>query len=168
MSLFQTIVDAISNPQTSGSHNDLQGLLNLAQSVPALQGAEHQVVDVVGNQVQSALAEKAQTDGQPAAQQALADLANGTPSVQDLQNFIGADRFNAIISEISSRTGLGNDVIMGAIPIVLPAIFRLLATGTNQNNTQAPNPVLNQFLSGSNGGALLTEVLQLAGQFVKK
>jgi hypothetical protein len=140
----------------------------LAQSIPELQGAEHQVVDVVGNQVQSALAEKAQTDGQPAAQQALADLAKGTPSVQEIQNFIGADRFNAIINEISSRTGLGNDVITGAIPIVLPAIFRLLATGTNQNNAQATNPVLNQFLSGSNGGALLTQVLQLASQFVKK
>ena len=118
--------------------------------------------------MQSALAEKAQTDGQPAAQQALADLAKGTPSVQEIQNFIGADRFNAIINEISSRTGLGNDVITGAIPIVLPAIFRLLATGTNQNNAQATNPVLNQFLSGSNGGALLTQVLQLASQFVKK
>jgi hypothetical protein len=123
---------------------------------------------VVGNQVQSALAEKAQTDGQPAAQQALTDLANGTPSIQDLQNFIGADRFNTIISEISSRTGLSSDVITGAIPVVLPAIFRLLATGTNQNNAQAPNPVLNQFLSGSNGGALLTQVLQLASQFGKK
>jgi hypothetical protein len=44
----------------------------------------------------------------------------------------------------------------------------VLATGTHQTNSQAPNQVLNQFLSGQNGGALLNEVFQLASRFIKK
>ncbi len=44
----------------------------------------------------------------------------------------------------------------------------LLAGGTNQSDSQAPNQVLNSFLGGQNGGALLTEAFSLASQFMKR
>jgi hypothetical protein len=47
-------------------------------------------------------------------------------------------------------------------------IMQLLATGTHQTNPQAPNQVLNHFLGGQNGGALLNEVFQLASPYLKK
>ena len=51
MSLFQAIVDSISNPQHAGSNSDLQGLLNLAQLIPGVQDTEQHVkpiLDVLG------------------------------------------------------------------------------------------------------------------------
>ena len=88
--------------------------------------------------------------------------------MQELQNLFGADRFNGIISEISQATGLNSQLILSALPVVVPVIMQVLATGTHQTNSQAPNQVLNQFLGGQNGGALLNEVFQLASRFIKK
>ena len=171
MSLFQAIVDSIANPQHSGSNSDLQGLMNLAQLVPGVQDTEQHVkpiLDVLGPHLQDVLNNQQQTQGQAAAQQTVSNLSQPGVGVPELQNLFGADRFNGIIGEVAGRTGLDQQVILGALPIVVPIIMKLLAGGTNQSNTQAPNPVLNNFLGGQNGGALLTEVLGLASQFMRK
>ena len=58
MSLFQAIVDSISNPQHAGSNSDLQGLLNLAQLIPGVQDTEQHVkpiLDVLGPHLQDVL-----------------------------------------------------------------------------------------------------------------
>lgn len=53
--------------------------------------------------------------------------------------------------------------------LLIPAVMKLLATGTHQTNPQAQNPVLNNFLrSNQNGGALLSEAFQLASQLLHK
>jgi hypothetical protein len=59
-------------------------------------------------------------------------------------------------------------LILSALPLVIPVVMQLLATGNHQTNPQAPNPVLNHFLGGQNGGALLNEAFQLASQYLKK
>ena len=171
MSLFQAIIDSIANPQHAGSNSDLQGLMNLAQLIPGVQDTEQHVkpiLDVLGPHLQDALNNQQQTQGQAATQQTVANLSQPGIGVPELQNLFGADRFNSIIGEIASRTGLDQQVILGALPIVVPIIMKLLASGTNQSDAQAPNPVLNNFLGGQNGGALLTEVFNLASQFVKR
>jgi hypothetical protein len=171
MSLFQAIVDSIANPQHAGSNSDLQGLLNLAQLIPGVQDTEQHVkpiLDVLGPHLQEVLNNQQQTQGQTAAQQTVSNLSQPGVGVQELQNLFGADRFNSIIGEIASRTGLDQQVILGALPIVIPIIMKLLAGGTNQSNPQAENPVLSNFLGGQNGGALLTEALSLASQFIKR
>jgi len=171
MSLFQAIVDSIANPQHAGSNSDLQGLLNLAELIPGVQDTEQHVkpiLDVLGPHLQDVLANQQQTQGQAAAQQTVTNLSQPGVGVQELQNLFGADRFNSIIGEIAGRTGLDQQVILGALPIVIPIIMKLLASGTNQSNPQAQNPVLSSFLAGQNGGALLTEALSLASQFVKR
>jgi len=71
MSLFQAIVDSISNPQHAGSNSDLQGLLNLAQLIPGVQDTEQHVkpiLDVLGPHLQDVLNNQQQTQGQAAAQ----------------------------------------------------------------------------------------------------
>ena len=171
MSLFQTIIDSIANPQHAGSNSDLQGLLNLAQLIPGVQDTEQHVkpiLDVLGPHLQDVLNNQQQTQGQAAAQQTVSNLSQPGVGVQQLQNLFGADRFNGIIGEIAGRTGLDQQVIFGALPIVIPVIMKLLASGTNQSNSQAQNPVLNNFLGGQNGGTLLTEALSLASQFMKR
>src|SRR6202044_3311339 len=40
MNFFQTVLQSIENPEHAGSPQDLHGLLNLAQLVPGVQGAE--------------------------------------------------------------------------------------------------------------------------------
>jgi hypothetical protein len=171
MSLFQSIVNSISNPQHAASGDDLQGLLNVASAIPGAQNAEQQVkpiLDVVGPHLQDVLNQQQQTQGQGAVQQTVSNLSQPGAEVADLQNLFGADRFNSIIGEIANRTGMDQQVIMTALPVVIPVIMKLLSGGTNQSNPQAPNPVLNSFLGGQNGGAMLTEAFSLASQFLKK
>jgi hypothetical protein len=171
MSLFQSIIDSISNPQHAGSNADLQGLMNLAQLIPGVQDTEQHVkpmLDVLGPHLQDVLNTQHQTQGQVAAQQTVTNLAQPGVGVQELENLFGADRFNSIIGEIASRTGLDQQVIQGALPMAVPVIMKLLAGGTNQSDPQAQNPVLNNFFGGQNGGALLTEAFNLASQFVKR
>ena|SRR6201987_854953 len=171
MSFFDSIISAIQSPQHSGSNQDLQSLTNLAGLIPGLKGNEQQIqpiLNVLGPHLQDALNEQKQTQGAEAAQQTVTTLSQPGVSVRDLQNLFGADRFNSIINQISQVTGLNSQLILSALPLVIPAIMQLLATGTHQTNPQAPNQVLNHFLGGQNGGALLNEVFQLASQYLKK
>jgi hypothetical protein len=171
MSLFQSIVDSIANPRHAGNNSDLQGLLNLAQFIPGAQDAEQHVkpiLDILGPHLQDVLNTQQQTQGQAAAQQTVSNLSQPGVGVPELQNLFGADRFNGIVGEIASRTGLDQQMILGALPLVIPVIMKLLAGGTNQSNAQASNPVLNSFLGGQNGGTLLTEAFSLASQFLRK
>jgi hypothetical protein len=169
MSFFDSIISAIQSPQHSGSNQDLQSLANLAGLIPGLQRNEQQIqpiLNVLGPHLQDALNEQKQTEGAEAAQQTVTTLSQPGVSVQDLQNLFGADRFNGII--ISQITGLNSQLILTALPLVIPVIMQLLATGTHQTNPQAPNQVLNHFLGGQNAGALLNEVFQLASPYLKK
>jgi hypothetical protein len=171
MSLFDSIISAIQSPQHAGSNQDLQSLVNVTSMIPGLQGTGQQIqpiLNVLGPHLQDVLNQQKQTAGAAAAQQTVTNLSQQGVSVQELQNLFGADRFNGIISEISQATGLNSQLILSALPVVVPVIMQVLATGTHQTNSQAPNQVLNQFLSGQNGGALLNEVFQLASRFIKK
>lgn len=168
MSFFDSIISAIQSPQHAGSNQDLQSLTNLASQIPGLQGGQQQIQPILNVLGPEVLKEQKQTEGAGAAQQTVATLSQPGVSVQDLQNLFGTDRFNAIINQISQATGINSQLILSALPLVIPAVMQLLATGTHKTNAQAPNPVLNQFLGGQNGGALLNEVFQLASQYVKK
>ena len=171
MSFFDSIISAIQSPEHAGSSQDLQNLTNLASMIPGLQGTQQQVqpiLNVLGPHLQDVLNEQKQAEGAGAAQQTVTNLSQPGVRVQDLQNLFGADRFNGIISQISQATGLNSQLILSALPMVIPVVMQLLATGTHQTNAQAPNPVLNHFLGGQNGGALLNEVFQLASQYMKK
>jgi hypothetical protein len=44
MSLFQSIVNSISNPQHTASGDDLQGLLNIANMIPGVRDKEQQII----------------------------------------------------------------------------------------------------------------------------
>jgi hypothetical protein len=58
---------------------------------------------------------------------------------------------------------------MTFLPMLIPVVMKLLATGTHQTDAQAPNPVLNGFLgSNESGGAVLSGLFQLASQFLRK
>ena len=172
MSLFQTLLDSISNPNHAGSQSDLQNLAGLASLVPALQGAEHQlqpILDVLGSHVKDALREQQQTEGGAAAQQTVTQLAQGGASIPQLQDLLGADRFQQIVDELTRRTGLSSSALLGMLPMLLPVVMRVLSAGNHVSDPQAPNPVLGQFLNSNQaGGALLSEAFQLASQFLRK
>ena len=173
MSFFQTILDSIENPNQAGSQQDLSGLLNLAQTLPLGQGqgtpqSLQPVLGVLGAHLQEVLAQQQQNNGQAAVQQTVANLSQPGVGLQELENLFGQERFNGLINEISHHTGLNSELIMGLLPMVIPVLMKLLATGNHQTDAQAPNPVLNHFLgSGQNGGALLTEAFQLASRFLQ-
>ena len=172
MNFFQTVLQSIENPDHSGSPQDLQGLLNIAQMLPGVQGAEQHlqpILSVLGPPLQDALNEQHQNNGQAAVQQTVSNLSQPGAGVQDIVNLFGQERFDGIVAEISKRTGLNSQLILQFLPAVIPMVMKLLATGTHQTDPQAQNPVLSNFLgSNQNGGALLTEAFQLASQFLRK
>jgi hypothetical protein len=170
MSLFQTILASIENPQHSGSTADLAGLANLTQFIPGGGANLQPILGVLGQHVQEALQEKQQNEGQAAAQQTVANLSQGqNVDVNQIQNFLGADRFNGLVGDIAQKTGINSQLIIEFIPVLIPMVMRLLATGNHQTDAQAPNPVLSQFLGGNQGGgAMLGEAFQLASQFLRR
>ena len=174
MSFLQTILDSIENPNHAGSQQDLSGLLNLAQALPLGQGQGAQqnlqpILGVLGAHLQDVLGQQQQNSGQAAVQQTVTNLSQPGIGLQELENLFGQERFNGLINEISQRTGLNSELIMGLLPMVIPVLMKLLASGNQQTDPEAPNPVLNHFLgSGQNGGALLTEAFQLASRFLQR
>jgi hypothetical protein len=172
MSLFQTILASIENPNHAGSQQDLHSLANVAQILPAVQGAQQQlqpILSILGSHLQDALHEQQQNTGQAAVQQTVSNLSQPGAGVQEIINLFGQDRFNGLIGDISQRTGLNSQLILEFLPAVIPVVMKLLATGTHQTDPQAANPVLDHFLgSNQNGGVLLTEAFQLASQFLHR
>ena len=172
MNLFQTVLQSIENPDHVGSQQDLHGLVNLAQLLPGVQGAEQQmqpILGILGSHLQDALNDQQQNNGQAVVQQTVSNLSVPGAGVPEIINLFGQERFNALMGEISKRTGLDSQVILQFLPMLIPVVMRLLATGTHQTNPQAQNPVLNNFLgSNQNGGALLTEAFQLASVFLHR
>ncbi|MBV9129103.1 MAG: hypothetical protein JO298_01810 [Verrucomicrobia bacterium] len=172
MNLFQTVLQSIENPEHVGTQQDLHGLLNLAQFLPGVQGAQQHmqpILGVLGSHLQDALNEQRQNYGQAAVQQTVSNLSQPSVTVQEVVNLFGQERFNGLLAEISKRTGLDSQLILGSLPALIPVVMKLLATGTHQTNPQAENPVLSNFLdSNQNGGALLTEAFQLASQFLRR
>jgi hypothetical protein len=172
MNFFQTVLQSIENPDHAGSPQDLHSLLNLAQFLPGVQGAEQQmqpILGVLGSHLQDALNEQQQTNGQAAVQQTVSNLSQPGSGLQEITNLFGQERFDGLIGEISKRTGLNSQLILQFLPALIPVVMKLLASGTHQTNPQAPNPVLNNFVgSNQNGGALLTEAFQLASQFLHR
>jgi len=172
MSFFQTILDSIENPNHAGNQQDLSGLLNVAQALPLGQGAQQNlqpILGVLGAHLQDVLSQQQLNSGQAAVQQTVTNLSQPGVGVQQVQNLFGQERFNGLIDEISQRTGLNSQLVLGLLPMLIPVLMKLLATGNHQSDPQAPNPVLNNFLGTSqNGGALLTEAFQLASRFLQR
>jgi len=172
MSFFQSILASIENPDHAGSHQDLSGLLNLAQAIPLGQGAQQNlqpILGVLGAHLQDALAEQQQNNGQAAVQQTVTNLSQPGVGLAEVENLFGQERFNGLINEISRRTGLNSQLILDLLPLAIPVLMKLLATGNHQTQPQAPNPVLNNFLgSNQNGGALLSEAFDLASRFLRR
>jgi hypothetical protein len=172
MSFFQTILDSIENPNHAGSQQDLSGLLNVAQALPLGQGGQQNlqpILGVLGAHLQDVLNQQQQNSGQAAVQQTVTNLSQPGVGVQQVQNLFGQERFNGLIDEISQRTGLNSQLVLGLLPMLIPVLMKLLATGNHQSDPQAPNPVLINFLGTSqNGGALLTEAFQLASRFLQR
>jgi hypothetical protein len=123
MSFLQTILDSIENPNHVGSQQDLSGLLNLAQTLPLGQGAQQNlqpILGVLGSHLQDALNQQQQNSGQTAVQQTVTNLSQPGIGLQELENLFGRDRFNALIGEISQRTGLNSQLILGLLPMMIP------------------------------------------------
>jgi len=172
MSLFQTILESIESPNHAGSQQDLHGLLNLAQLLPGVQGAEQQVqpiLGILGSHLQQALSQQQQTGGQAAVQQTVSNLSQPGAGLQEIEDLFGQEGLTGLIGEIEQRTGLNSQLIVQFLPALIPVVMKLLATGTHQTDQEAPNPVLNNFLgSNQGGGALLNEAFQLASQFLRR
>ena len=172
MSLFQTILESIENPNHAGSQQDLHGLVNIAESLPGVQKAEQHVqpiLGVLGSHLQDALTQQQQTGGQAAVQQTVSNLSQPGTGLDEIENLFGRERLNGLIGQIGQRTGLDPQLIVQFLPALIPVVMKLLASGTHQTDPQAPNPVLNNFLGGNqNGGVLLSEAFQLASQFLRR
>src|SRR5215468_3728126 len=111
MSFFQTVLESIENPNHAGSRGDLAGLVNLVEALPLGQGTQQNlqpILGVLGGHMQDVLNQQQQNEGQASVQQTVTNLSQPGVGVQQVADLFGQDRFNAIINEISERTGLNS------------------------------------------------------------
>lgn len=173
MSLFNTILSAIDNPDQQANPNQLAGILNTVQQLSSASGTNpdtiQSVVGIVGKYVRSSLQETRVNQGEQQAQ-AIVDRFSGTqPSNQAVDLLFSAPQVQAMVQEIESRTGLGAGTIQSMLPNIVPLVLNFLQTGSSAQNPQSSaNPVLSSFLdSDGDGDVDLMDAMQMASRYLK-
>jgi hypothetical protein len=132
MSLLDSILASIANPAQRGSNNDLQDLINLGGTLSQTQGQQagiQPILEVLGKHTKSALNEQRQAEGDQAVNETVTAISEGSPDVHSIQGLYGERRFDSMLSEIGSKTGLNSQAILSILPMVLPVLMRLLSSG---------------------------------------
>ncbi len=173
MSLFNTILSAIDNPDLLANSGQLAGILNSAQQLSSSYRSDPSAVEsamsVVGKYVRSSLQEQ-RNSGTEAQAQALVNQFSGTqPSTQAVQALFSNLQIQSIIQEVKNRTGLDAKQIQGMLPMLVPLVLNFLQTGTNKLNPQGANSVLSNFLDADGDGDVdMMDAIQMASRYLQK
>jgi hypothetical protein len=173
MSLFDQILSAVGNPQQQASPDQLGGILGMAQQLGNSHGVDsgttQMIMSTVGNYVRSSLQDKQALMGGDQVQ-SLVNQYSGLGSNPDaVQAVFSQDQQQQVTSDLSQKTGLNAGTIQAMLPVLVPIVLNLLQSGSNTQNAQAGNPVLNTFLdSNQDGNVDLGDLMGMAGQFLNQ
>ena len=173
MSLFNSIVSAIDNPDLLANTGQLAGILNSAQqlsnSYQSNPSAVESAMSVVGKYVRSSLQEQRNSGGEAQAQSLVNQFSGTQPSTQAVQALFSNPQIQNIIQEVESRTGLNAKQIQGMLPMLVPLVLNFLQTGTNKFNPQGANSVLSNFLDADGDGDVdMMDAMQMASRYLQK
>lgn len=173
MGLFDQIINAIDNPSQQASSGQLGDILStvnqLSNNANTDPSTVQTVLSVVGNYARSALQDKRVHEGDRQTQQFVNQFGGTQPSTQAVQLLFNAPQIQQIVQEVSSRTGLSSGTIQSMLPFLVPIVLKFLQSGSNAQNPQGSNPVLNSFLDADNDGDVdIADAMQMAGRYLGK
>lgn len=187
MGLFFDVLNSINSPDTEGSVERLSAVTNaidgLAERNGIDAGTTQAVVSSLGGYLRSALGEQRATLGEGGLENQLGQIfgdggnplggilgqvMGGGASAAALNAIFPARMQQQIANDIAARTGLRPEQILGALPVLVPAVLGLLNMGKSKGG-MGSNPLLKSFLdSDRDGDTDLGDVLNLANRFLKK
>lgn len=173
MSLFDQILSAVGNPDQQGSTDQLSGILGMAQQLASDHGVDPSItqtaMSVLGGHLQSSLQNTQAEQGSDQAQSLVNQFSGLGSNPQAVEALFSGSQQQQIINEISQRTGIDAGMIQSMLPTLVPLALNLLQGGSNTQNPQAGNPVLNAFLDSDRDGDVdVGDVMGMAGRFLSQ
>lgn len=173
MSLFNQILNAVSNPQQQASTDQLSGILDVAQQLANNNGIDpgmtQAAMSILGGYVRSSLQNKQANEGSDQVQSLVNQYSGFGSNPQAVQALFSGSQQQQIINEIAQRTGLNAGMIQSMLPVLVPLVLNFLQSGNNTQSAQAGNPVLNTFLDSDRDGDVdIGDVMGMAGQFLSQ
>ena len=171
MGLFDQLLSAVNNPQQQASTDQIGGILNTVQQLSGNHGANpgttQTLLSVVGGYVRSALQQQRATGGDQQAQAMVNQYSGTGPNPMAVQALLGPVMQQQLVQDLIQRTGLSSQQVEAMLPTLVPLALNLLQGGSNTQNPQAGNPVLNAFLDSDRDGDVdLGDMLRGASQFI--
>jgi len=171
MSLFNTILGAIDNPNLQANTGQLGDILNtvqqLSQSYNSNPEAIQSAVSVASKYVRSSLQQQREEGGEQQAQTLIEQFSGTQPSAQAVLALFSQPQIQAMVEEVERRTGLSASTIQAMLPSLVPLILKFLQTGSATNNASGSNPVLNQFLDTDGDGDVdFMDAMQMASRYL--
>ncbi|MBD1910062.1 MULTISPECIES: DUF937 domain-containing protein [unclassified Leptolyngbya] len=168
MAMFFDVLSAINNPNLQGNVAQLETVVNTVQQF----AADHHIPPSTMQTILSALGGLVQ-----------ANIRHGGLGSGQLGNLLGqtlggggAAGVQALFpppiqqqfaQEVGQRTGLDTGVIQAGLPLLLPAVLKLLNMGNPKSEAGGANPLLTMFLDGDRDGDTdLGEVFRLATHYI--
>lgn len=173
MSLFNSILSAIDNPELQANSNQLGSIFNTVQQLSQSSNANPETVQsamaIVGKHVRSSLQEKRNAQGEQQAQAIVNQFSGTQPSNQAVQMLFSAPQIQQIVKEVERVTGLNSGTIQSLLPMLVPLVLNFLQSGARKQNSQGSNPVLNNFLdSDGDGDVDLMDAMKMASKYLNR
>lgn len=171
MSLFDQIINAIDSPTQQASSGQLGDILSTVQQLSNNSNTDpstiQSVLSIVGNYTRSALQQKRSNEGNEQTQEFVNHFGGTNPSSQAVQLLFNTPQIQQIAQEAEQRTGISAGTIQSMLPILVPLVLKFLQTGSQTQNPQGSNPVLNTFLDADGDGDVdIADAMQMAGRYI--
>ncbi|MDY6899337.1 MAG: DUF937 domain-containing protein [Cyanobacteriota bacterium] len=172
MGLFDQVLNAINDPQTRGSMNDIGGIINTVQQLSGNAGTDssnmQSAMGIVGNFVRSSLQQKRVTEGEQQAQSIVDQFSGTSPNSQAVNSLFSGAMQQQVAQAISQRTGLDANMAMQMLPMLVPLVLQFLQSGTKTQNPQAGgNSVLSSFLDADGDGDVdISDAMGMASRYL--
>jgi hypothetical protein len=167
MSLFDQILGAIDNPSKQASSGQLSSIINavqqLSQETHADPSTIQSLVAIVGKYARPALQQKREAEGNEQTQSFVNQFSGTQPSSQAVNMLFSHPQVEQLVQEAEQRTGLQSGTIQSLLPVVVPLVLNFLQTGTDKENPQGSNSVLESFLDSDRDGDVdIADAMHLA------
>ncbi|HEY9736035.1 MAG TPA: DUF937 domain-containing protein [Trichocoleus sp.] len=179
MGLFDQVLNAINDPNRQTSQSQVGQLVNtvnqLSQQTNASPDTMNQAVSILGSFVRSSLQDTRNRQGDAAARELV--QAGSQSGAGILPRLFNAQQQIQLVQALTQRTGLNSNQIQMLLPILIPVVMRLLASGeANANNPMGSsraasgglnNSILSTFLDANRDGDVdLGDMLNQARRFI--
>ncbi|MEO1430253.1 MAG: DUF937 domain-containing protein [Cyanobacteria bacterium J06633_8] len=172
MGLFDQVLNAVNNPETLGSMDDIGGILNTVQQLSGNAGTNSSTMQsamgVVGNFVRSSLQEKRVNEGEQQAQSIVDQFSGTSANSQAVNTLFSGAMQQQVVEAIAQRTGLDMSKAQEMLPMLVPLVLQFLQSGTNSQNPQSGgNSVLNSFLDADGDGDVdISDAMGIASRYL--